>query len=86
MKKNPAKKDARQSQKKIVADEAKFANLFPKYKESLDSLIEKFPIADGNEFEDLVNFKDNKSLAKHSWFEYKQGYADALVRSILKKK
>ena len=85
MKKNPAKKDARQSQKKIVADEAKFANLFPKYKESLDSLIEKFPIADGNEFEDLVNFKDNKSLAKHSWFEYKQGYADALVRSILKK-
>lgn len=85
MKKTPTKKEIRQSQAKIISDEERFAFFFPKYKESLDSLIQQFPIANGTEFEDLVNFKDNRSLAKHNWFEYKQGYADALVRSILEK-
>ena len=79
------KKATRQSNSKVIKDQESFSRLFPAYKKILDSLMKEFPVSNGNEFEDLVNFKDNRKIAKHNWFEYKQGYADALVRTIIEK-
>ncbi len=74
---------ARTSNSKIIYDQDKYKALLPKYVDVLDKLISKYPAVDGSTLGNLVNFQENKDLAKHRWLDYKQGYADGLVRSII---
>ena len=74
---------ARISNSKIIYNQDKYKVLLPKYVGILDRLITKYPSVDGSTLGNLVNFQENKDLAKHRWLDYKQGYADGLVRSII---
>jgi len=71
------------SNSKIIIDQIKFNKLFPKYKSTLNELISKYSISDGNTFEKHVNFKTNKITPKHNWYEYKQGYSELLIKQII---
>lgn len=73
----------RVSDKKIIKDNIKFKKLFPAYVHMIDELVEKFNITDGSSFTTLVNFKNNKKIPKHNWYDYKQGYAEDLVKQII---
>ena len=75
----------RTSNKTIIKEQEKFDTLYPKYKEILFALIDTFKVSDGCTFEDLVNFKTNKTTPKHSWYDYKQGYSEQLVKHIIEK-
>ena len=74
---------ARVSNTKVINDIEKYNRLYPKYIEVLDRLIAQYPTTNGSIYGHLVNFQSNKEIAKHRWLDYKQGYADGLVRSIL---
>ena len=74
---------ARVSNSKIINNIERYNELYPKYVRVLDGLIERYPIEDGSEMGKLVNFHSNKDIAKHRWLDYKQGYADGLVRAII---
>lgn len=71
------------SNSKIINNIERYNVLYPKYVEVLDRLIERYPIVGGSEMGKLVNFHSNKDIAKHRWLDYKQGYADGLVRAII---
>lgn len=73
----------RVSEEKIINDNEKFERLFPVYKKIVDELQEKYKITDGKLFNDLVNFKNNKIVPKHNWYEYKHGYSEDLVKNII---
>jgi len=76
---------ARTSAEKLIKDKSKAARLFPSYVKMIKSLDAKFKLSDGSEFTDLVNFKKNKNIPRHNWYEYKQGYAEDLVKTIILK-
>jgi DNA modification methylase len=71
------------SEEKLIKDNTKFEKLFPDYVKVIDELESKFKVTDGSSFTDLVNFKNNKKIPKHNWYEYKQGYAEDLVKQII---
>lgn len=71
------------SEVKLIKDKVKFEKLFPDYVKVIDELQSKFKIVDGSSFTELVNFKNNKKIPKHNWYEYKQGYAEDLVKQII---
>ncbi len=71
------------SEEKLINDHAKFEKLFPDYVKVIDELQRKFKVTDGSAFTELVNFKNNKKIPKHNWYEYKQGYAEDLVKQII---
>lgn len=71
------------SEEKLIKDNAKFEKLFPDYVRVIDKLQSKFKVTDGSAFTELVNFKNNKKIPKHNWYEYKQGYAEDLVKQII---
>ncbi len=71
------------SEEKLIKDNAKFEKLFPDYVRVIDELQSKFKVTDGSAFTKLVNFKNNKKIPKHNWYEYKQGYAEDLVKQII---
>lgn len=71
------------SEEKLIKDNAKFEKLFPDYVRVIDELQSKFKVTDGSAFTELVNFKNNKKIPKHNWYEYKQGYAEDLVKQII---
>lgn len=73
------------SEEKLIKDNAKFEKLFPDYVRVIDELQSKFLVSDGSAFTELVNFKNNKKIPKHNWYEYKQGYAEDLVKQIIEK-
>jgi len=73
----------RASNQKIIKEQEKFETLYPRYKVLLDILIDNFKVSDGSVYEQLVNFKTNKTALKHNWYDYKQGYSEQLVRHIL---
>ncbi|SDH53901.1 DNA methylase [Pedobacter terrae] len=74
---------ARISEERIVHDNLKFDDLVIQYREMIQALQLKFPVTDGSKFATEVNFKNNRSVAKHNWFDYKHGYSEALVSSII---
>lgn len=71
------------SEEKLIKDNDKFEKLFPDYVRIIDELQSKFKVTDGSAFTELVNFKNNKKIPKHNWYEYKQGYAEDLVKKII---
>lgn len=71
------------SETKIIKDRATFKKLLIRYVSLLNELQGKYKITDGSFFTDLVNFKNNKKIPKHNWYEYKQGYAEDLVKHII---
>lgn len=74
---------ARISNDKIINDPLNFSKLSSKYSEALEALSNKFKITNGDEFSKLINFKRNKSIPKHNWYKYSQGYASELVEKII---
>ncbi len=75
----------RTSNKKIIQEEEKFDYLYPKYLSIIDRLNNEYPVIDGSNFENLVNFKTNKTSPKHGWYNYKQGYGELLIKSIIER-
>lgn len=73
----------RKSEIKYVQDQKGHDVLFKRYLTILNKLIKKYPVQEDFEFKDLVNFKRNKDIRIHRWFDYKQGYAEELVRKLL---
>lgn len=73
----------RKSEAKQINDTQKHDLLFDKYLRILDLLIKKYPVTEDSQFKELVNFKKNKAQPVHRWFDYKQGYAEELVKKLL---
>ena len=78
-----ADRTARVSVSKEVVNKDAHDTLAPKYVSIVDSLVKKYPVTKDEFYEKLVNFKTNREQPIHGWFDYKQGYADALVQSLL---
>lgn len=75
----------RTSEKLKIIDSDKHARLAPLYLEIIYNLNSKYTTTENGYFQDLVNFKTNKVSPRHSWFEYKQGYAEKLVSTLIEK-
>ena len=75
----------RTSNEKIIYDIKKHTSLLDEYVQVVERLQKKYKVIDGNGFKELVNFKTNKVTPKHGWYQYKQGYAEELVRAIITK-
>jgi len=73
------------SEKKVVLNSDNHIELLSSYQLCLKQLIEKYPYKTKLEFSELVNFKKNKSISKHRWYDYKQGYAAELMEMIIRK-
>lgn len=71
------------SEEKVIKDNIKFEKLFPEYIRIINKLQKKYNVVDGSSFSDLVNFKNNKTIPKHNWYEYKQGYSEYLVKKVI---
>lgn len=71
------------SEDKVLLDSSRFNSLNPIYEKNLNYLIRKYTVEIDDSFKELVNFKKNSIAPKHSWFEYKQGYANELVRKLI---
>jgi DNA modification methylase len=78
-------REGNKSEVKSIIDKAKFKKLQPTYVELVEGLVGKFPIVKEEFFTKLVNFKKNKAYPKHSWFDYKHGYAEDLVRALIER-
>ena len=76
---------SRKSHGKEINDSKSHSLLFSEYLNSIESLVSKYPVIENKEFEKLVNFSTNRETPIHSWFEYKQGYSEELVKKILDK-
>ena len=68
---------------KIIKDPIKHTNLLDEYVDVIEHLQKKYKISDGDGFRELVNFKTNKITPRHGWYEYKQGYAEELVKEVI---
>jgi len=75
----------RTSNKKIINDVKMHTGLLDEYVHVVERLQKKYKVVDGDGFKELVNFKTNKITPKHGWYQYKQGYAEELVRAIITK-
>lgn len=73
----------RVSNGKIIKDAIKHTNLLDEYVGVIERLQKKYKVSDGDGFRELVNFKTNKITPKHGWYEYKQGYAEELVKAVI---
>ena len=79
----PSKTTARVSAAKEIKNQEKHDKLINKYIEIIDDLTARYPVAFDEYYEKLVNFKTNRLQPIHRWFDYKQGYADQLVQSLI---
>ena len=75
----------RTSELKLVQEKETYETLLPKYLSLLETLKREFPVKNGESYSNLVNFKTNKEIPRHNWFEYKQGYSEQLIVQILEK-
>jgi DNA modification methylase len=78
-------REGKKSEVKSLIDDAKFKKLQPIYVKLVDNLVKNYPIIKEEFFTKLVNFKKNKAYPKHSWFDYKHGYAEDLVRALIER-
>ena len=74
----------RKSEEKAVVDQKLHDNLLNKYIKIIDQLVSEYPVKTDLAFSKLVNFKKNKDIPIHRWFDYKQGYAEELVTRLIK--
>lgn len=79
----PTTATARTSEKKHIHAQDEHDSLFKEYVSILDKLVKKYPVEVDLGFKDLVNFKRNKDIPIHRWFDYKQGYAEELVEKLI---
>lgn len=75
----------RKSQPKLIVNRPKYTQLLSKYREMLELLDSRHRVVRNPRFSELVNFKTNKNVPRHRWFDYKQGYSAKLVESVLEK-
>ncbi len=75
----------RKSEEKTIVNEKLHDDLHSAYIKIIKSLQKLYPVHEDKFFANLVNFKENKILPKHNWFLYKQGYAENLVKEIIKR-
>ena len=75
----------RKSQPKLIVNRSRYTQLLSEYRETLKLLDSRHRIVEDPQFSELVNFKTNKNVPRHRWFDYKQGYSAKLVESILEK-
>jgi len=71
------------SLKKRILVEIEHNKLKPAYLKIIRNLSRKFDVLENKSYSNLVNFKKNKDKPIHSWFDYKQGYSDQLVKRVL---
>jgi DNA modification methylase len=75
----------RTSESREIINPEKYKLLAPRYLNLLNELTTKNKVITDESFSDLVNFKSNKDIPRHNWFEYKQGYGEDLVVRIIEK-
>lgn len=73
----------RKSEENIIKNDKLYKQIAPKYVQLIDYLSKEYKITEDAYFSDLVNFKQNKEIPKHSWFIYKQGYSGNLVKELI---
>ncbi len=73
----------RRSESKLIKDQVKHDRLFKDYIDLLEKLTSNFSFIKKKEYSKLVNFKTNKEMPRHRWFEYKQGYSSQLMSKII---
>lgn len=73
----------RKSEEKVVVDKEVYDKFIIPYLTLIEALSKEYKVKLDNSFTELVNFKTNKLLPIHNWFDYKQGYADGLVRRLI---
>lgn len=74
---------SRVSGKIEILNQAEHERLSKDYMGLINDLELKYPVTVDKYYEKLVNFKTNKDQPIHGWFDYKQGYADKLVRNLI---
>lgn len=74
---------SRKSHEKKIKDSKSHNLLFDEYIDSIEFLVNKYPVKENKQYEKLVNFSTNKRAPIHGWFEYKQGYSEELVKRLL---
>ena len=75
----------RLSEPKIVDKESLYHGIVPQYIKLLNVLTSNYDVTEDHSLSDLVNFKQNKEIPRHSWFSYKQGFSKELVENIILK-
>jgi len=73
----------RRSESKLIKNQVKHDRLINDYIKLLERLSSNFNLIKNLEYSDLVNFKTNKEIPRHRWFEYKQGYSSRCVSRII---
>lgn len=73
----------RKSESKLIKNQVKHDRLINDYIKLLERLSSNFNLIKNLEYSDLVNFKTNKEIPRHRWFEYKQGYSSRCVSKII---
>jgi len=73
----------RKSAENIIKNGKLHKLIAPKYVQLIDDLSRKYKVTEDAYFSELVNFKQNKEIPKHSWFIYKQGYSESLVKELI---
>jgi len=73
------------SEQKLIINDVVHTNLLVTYQKCLKTLIDQFPVVTKLEYSNLVNFKKNKTISKHRWYDYKQGYSAELMKTIIQK-
>lgn len=74
---------ARVSEKKIIVDPDRYSQLIKPYISTLNALESEFFTCIEKKSSNLVNFKENNNVPKHSWLKYKEGYSSLLVENII---
>jgi hypothetical protein len=74
---------SRTSEQKLIVNQLDHDELLPAYLDVIDFLTKKYEVKEDATFKELVNFKTNRLLPIHSWFDYKQGYAHKLVCRLI---
>lgn len=77
------KQMTRKSEDKLIKNQSKYKRLYPNYLRLIETLNKKYKARKDWSFSDLVNFKTNKETPRHSWYIYKQGYSEKLVKEII---
>jgi DNA modification methylase len=79
------RKGPRKSEENVIKNRVLYKQIASKYVQLIEELTQKHKVHKDECFSELVNFKQNKEIPKHSWFIYKQGYSENLVKELIKR-
>ncbi len=75
----------RTSNQKIIINQRLFDDLYPEYLLIIERLAGRYPATIDESYEKLVNFRENKGVPRHQWYDYKHGFAEQLITDIIRR-